>query len=334
MGSGSRAAVRRAAVGPPKTRPDGPRPVSGDDEGYNDCRSRRLSRKVHERVRALSLRAGRRSAHVQSIPTQRRSRHSRREGRSRSNREAATGEPESPPLLCKALRARSPSASALSRWTNRRSAPLWSALFCSAPQSSHQRAVRLTQGQRRGADAGLTAGGLLTAALRTGLANLSASGSPSALERSPARAASVLSEVPAPRSGSSAPVFTGDLLPSNRAAGSLDPFALQAAFPPSLVARNCHDYYGSSATPRRQQRTVRLPRTPDGFGGHRRGASHVHSLTSWQGRRPAVLRGQRRALPQHGTRPRPSEQSPDGRDGPEGQPGPSTPAAHSRQFPG
>ena len=32
------------------------------------------------------------------------------------------------------------------------------------------------------------------------------------------------------------------------------------AFPPSLVARDCHDYYGSSATPRRQQRTVRLPR--------------------------------------------------------------------------
>ena len=87
------------------------------------------------------------------------------------------------------------------------------------------------------------------------------------LERSPARAATVVSEVPAPRSGSSAPVFTGGLLPSNRAAGSLDPFALQAAFPPSLVARDCHDYYGSSATPRRQQRTVRLPRTPKGSAG-------------------------------------------------------------------
>ena len=36
------------------------------------------------------------------------------------------------------------------------------------------------------------------------------------------------------------------------------------------------DYYGSSATPRRQQRTVRLPQTPTGFGGHRRDASHVH----------------------------------------------------------
>ena len=34
------------------------------------------------------------------------------------------------------------------------------------------------------------------------------------------------------------------------------------------------DYYGSSATPRRQQRTVRLPRAK--LGGHRRDASHVH----------------------------------------------------------
>ena len=72
---------------------------------------------------------------------------------------------------------------------------------------------------------------------------------------------------PLPSSGSSAPVFTGDLLPSDRAAGSLDPFALQAAFPPSLVARDCHDYYGSSATPRRPQRTVRLPRTLKGSAG-------------------------------------------------------------------
>ena len=79
---------------------------------------------------------------------------------------------------------------------------------------------------------------------------------------------------------------------SNRAACSLDPFALWAAFPPSLVARDCHDYYGSSATPRRQQRTVRLPRT-QGFGGHRRGASHVHSSTGWQGRRPAIPRRHR-----------------------------------------
>jgi hypothetical protein len=33
------------------------------------------------------------------------------------------------------------------------------------------------------------------------------------------------------------------------------------------VARDCHDYYGSSATPRRQQRTVRLPQTPKGSAG-------------------------------------------------------------------
>jgi hypothetical protein len=36
------------------------------------------------------------------------------------------------------------------------------------------------------------------------------------------------------------------------------------------------EYYGSSATPRRQQRTMRLPRTPTRSGGHRRDASHVH----------------------------------------------------------
>jgi hypothetical protein len=82
---------------------------------------------------------------------------------------------------------------------------------------------------------------------------------------------------PLPMSGNGAPVFTGDLLPSSRAAYSLDPFALWTAFPPSLVGRDSHDYYGSSATPRRQQRTVRLPRTPNGgSGGHRRDASHVH----------------------------------------------------------
>ena len=55
--------------------------------------------------------------------------------------------------------------------------------------------------------------------------------------------------------------------PTHHAAHSLDPFALWAAFPPSLVARDCHDYYESSATPRRQQRTVRLPQTPEGSAG-------------------------------------------------------------------
>lgn len=78
-------------------------------------------------------------------------------------------------------------------------------------------------------------------------------------------------------------MFTGDLPPTNHAAYSLDPFALWTALPPSPVARYCHDYYGSSATPRRQQRTVRLPQTHQlGFGGHRRGASHVHSYAGWQ----------------------------------------------------
>jgi hypothetical protein len=57
-------------------------------------------------------------------------------------------------------------------------------------------------------------------------------------------------------------------------------------------------------------------------------------LTGRQGRRPALPRGHRRALPQHGTRPRPSERVPDGRDGPQHKRGPSTPTAHSRQFPG
>jgi hypothetical protein len=56
--------------------------------------------------------------------------------------------------------------------------------------------------------------------------------------------------------------------------------------------------------------------------------------TSRQGRRPAVPRRHRRALPQHGTRPRPPEQETVGRDDPEQQPGSSTPTAHSRQFRG
>jgi hypothetical protein len=35
------------------------------------------------------------------------------------------------------------------------------------------------------------------------------------------------------------------------------------------------EYYGPSATPQRQQRTVRLPRTQES-NGHHRDASHVH----------------------------------------------------------
>jgi hypothetical protein len=43
--------------------------------------------------------------------------------------------------------------------------------------------------------------------------------------------------------------------------------ALWTALPPSLVGRCSHDYYESSATPRRQQRTVRLAQTPEGSTG-------------------------------------------------------------------
>ena len=73
--------------------------------------------------------------------------------------------------------------------------------------------------------------------------------------------------------------------------------------------------------PRRVRRAPpgRFPRSPQ---------------TARQGRRSAVPRGHRRALPQHGTRPRPPEQKPVGRDDPEQQPGSSTPTAHSRQFRG
>jgi hypothetical protein len=93
------------------------------------------------------------------------------------------------------------------------------------------------------------------------------------------------------------------------------------------------DYYGSSATPRRQQRTVRLPqaqraqRAPPGRFPR-------SPLTGRQGRRPALPRGHRHALPQHGTRPQPPDQETDGRDGPQHKREPSTPTAHSRQFPG
>jgi hypothetical protein len=73
--------------------------------------------------------------------------------------------------------------------------------------------------------------------------------------------------------------------------------------------------------PRRDRRAPpgRFPRSPS---------------TGRQGRRPAVPRGHRRALPQHSTRPHPPDQQPSGRDGPERKPGPSTPTAHSRQFRG
>jgi len=63
------------------------------------------------------------------------------------------------------------------------------------------------------------------------------------------------------------------------------------------------DYYGSSATPRRQQRTVRLPRTPEGVGGHRRDVSHVHHRPVGRVGAQLYPGGLRRALPQHSTRP-------------------------------
>ena len=128
-------------------------------------------------------------------------------------------------------------------------------------------------------------------------------------------------------------MFTGDLLPSNHAAYSLDPFALWTAFPPSVMGRYSHDYYGSSATPRRQQRTVRLPQAPRAWRAPP-GRFPRSPLTGRQGRRPALPRGHRHGLPQHGPRPRPPDRETDGRDGPDRVPGPSAPAAHSRQFPG
>ena len=77
------------------------------------------------------------------------------------------------------------------------------------------------------------------------------------------------------------------------------------------------------------------PEPPKGFGGHRRDASHVHSYAGRQGRRPAVPRGHRRELPQHGPRPRPTEQQTVGRDGPRTETGArAPPTAHSRQFRG
>jgi hypothetical protein len=134
--------------------------------------------------------------------------------------------------------------------------------------------------------------------------------------------------------GNGAPVFTGDLLPSNHAAYSLDPFALRTALPPSPVSRYAHDYYGSSATPRRQRRTVRLPRTHQpGFGGHRRDApTFTHTPVGRVGAQ--LYPGDIAARYRNTARPRPPERVPDRRDGPHRERGPSVPTAHSRQFRG
>jgi hypothetical protein len=110
--------------------------------------------------------------------------------------------------------------------------------------------------------------------------------------------------------GNGAPVFTGDLLPSSPATCSPDPFAMWPAFPTAA-------HYGSSATPRRPQRTVRLPRTHKRVRRAPPGRFPRSPSTGRQGRRPAVPRGHRRAAPQHTARPRPPDQQPDGRDGPD-----------------
>jgi hypothetical protein len=86
---------------------------------------------------------------------------------------------------------------------------------------------------------------------------------------------------------------------------SLDPFALWTAFPPSPVGRDSHDYYGPSATPRRQQRTVHLPRTKARRAPPRRFPRSLICRSA--GSAPSCTPGHRRALPQHGPRPRPPD---------------------------
>ena len=73
---------------------------------------------------------------------------------------------------------------------------------------------------------------------------------------------------------------------------------------------------------------------PKGLGGHRRDASHVHhrpvgrvGAQLYPGGIVARYRNTARG-------PQPPDRETDGQDDPEQQPGPSTPTAHSRQFPG
>ena len=87
-----------------------------------------------------------------------------------------------------------------------------------------------------------------------------------ALERSPARAATVVGEVPAPRSGTARRYSP---------ATSFHPIVPLAHWTPSPCRRLSRPpwwrvtatQYGSSATPRRQQRTARLRRTSRGSAG-------------------------------------------------------------------
>jgi hypothetical protein len=147
-----------------------------------------------------------------------------------------------------------------------------------------------------------------------------------------ARAASAGCEVPdrerragvhrRPPSVQSCCVLTGPLRPVD-------------GLPALLGGALLHDYYESSATPRRQQRTVRLPQTPTAGSAGTAGALHTFTHRP-VGRVGAQLYpgGHRHALPQHGARPRPPEQQTVGRDGPQRKRGPSAPTAHSRQFRG
>jgi hypothetical protein len=150
-------------------------------------------------------------------------------------------------------------------------------------------------------------------------------------DRSPVRLA--LSVKYPLHSCSGAPMFIGDLLPSSRAACSLDAFALWAALPPSPVGRDCHDYYGSSAAPRRQRRTVRLPHTLAGSAGTAGAlATFTHTPVGrigaqlYPGGIAAPHRDAARGL---AARDKASE-----RDGPERVRGPSAPTAHSPSFGG
>jgi hypothetical protein len=113
----------------------------------------------------------------------------------------------------------------------------------------------------------------------------------------------------------------------------LDPFALRTAFPPSPVGRYCHDYYGSSATPRRQRRTVRLPHTLAGSAGTA-GALPTFTHTP-VGRVGAQLYpGGIAARHRNAARGLAARDRRAAGDGPQRVRGPSAPTAQSRQFRG
>ena len=148
-----------------------------------------------------------------------------------------------------------------------------------------------------------------------------------------ARAATVVGEVPATRSGSSgADIHRRP--PSFQSccwlAGPLRPAGGFPALPArSLLLRLLRVLRHVPTA------TADGAPAPSKLGGHRRGASHVHSYAGRQGRRSAVPRGHRHGLPPHGPRPRPPEEKAVGRDGPRPETGARAPqTAHSRQFRG